>query len=334
MRTLDELKQELQRMINYRHSPEESEKVEVVEFDLSQDIRNIVAIDGSYSFLWNLSSMWLAIVRAGALKYSFSKDGYHILGCDFIERPIMVSTWEKIVSKQDELHQYLFDFTKGSKEQHKEMVNEYRKRIEGEIALKASKENRKCIIALDGTLTSFPKELDCLGEVVETCERNENMLVGVSKDSMTHAFGSARTDEEFLKGKEGMAFVRLPSSFEKKQKGLLYGDVYFVKLHPKAAKWFRIDIGTFKSQPKTVFSNLAHYAQSGLCLGYPYPLVEAHRFAVTVRQFREMYEDFLIRTAMELGVEVTEIVNGLTHFEGDRKDAFHEYLDKVAREVK
>jgi hypothetical protein len=134
-----------------------------------------------------------------------------------------------------------------------------------------------------------------------------------------------------------MWYVKTPLLKSKKKDSLLYdsmlGDVYFAKLHPHAGKWFRIDVGTFKNEPDFVFSHLAHYCKSSLCLGYIYPLLEAHRFVVTVRHFHSLYEDMILDMAGEYNLPIQEVIGALTHIEGERKGAFHEYLDKVAREV-
>ena len=334
MSTIEELRKELKLMLDYRNSSRKTERVEVIPFEPTEKPWEMVAVDGSYTFLLSLSNMWLALVRAGALTYSCSGNGYHVLNCSFKEKPIMVSTRQEVMMRRGGFTKDLYLYTKGSKEQHREMVNEFRKRLEARVALETARERRNSIIAMDGSLTAVPKELDHLQEVVKACEQNENILVGVSKDSMTHAFGDVLTDEELLKDHKGLGFVRVPPEFEERQKVLLHGDVYFARMHPESPKWFRVDVGTFKDDPAFVFGNLAHYARSAICIGYPYPLMEAHRLAITVRQFREMYEDVLIRAALENGAELDEIVAGLTHMEGERRGAFHEYLDKVSRDLK
>jgi hypothetical protein len=206
------------------------------------------------------------------------------------------------------------------------------------MALKVASENENVIIALDGTLTPL-KTTDTMKRTINECSKNNNILIGVSKDSFTHAFKSHKTDEEILLSlnKEGMGYVKAPIIPSTKKDSMLYGgmlgDVYFSKLHPDSKKWFRIDIGTFKTEPDKVFSSLSHYSKSRLCIGYIYPLLEAHRFVVTVRHFHNLYEDMILDLASEFDISLQEAINGLTHIEGERKGAFHEYLDKVSREV-
>ncbi len=326
---LEDLRLGLGQILEYSQRTGSEPPTQVTPFEAAEDQRDLVAVDGSYSFLWNSSSLWLAVVKVGALFY---QDG-RIQGIEKFEKPVVISTQEGF-SAEDDLQATVFRLTRGAKEQHREIVNELRKYYEHQIALKAARSSKDIILALDGSLASFPKETDRLGDVVRACEERGHLLVGVSKDSTTHAFGSPLTDEELLRHHEGMGFIRVPEEFEAHQRGLLHGDVYFARMHPKAPKWFRVDIGTGKDAPEQALAEVAAYCASPLCVGYPRPLLEAHRFAVTIRQMREMYEDAIIKEGVRLGVPVTLLVNGLTSMEGSPSGTFHQYLDQVTRELK
>ena len=145
------------------------------------------------------------------------------------------------------------------------------------------------IVAIDGALAAFPKEFDVLPRLVKVCESRGHLLVGISKDSQLHAFGQARTDEDFLRScqsaldRDALAFVRAPPDAETAQKGLLYGDVYYVRFHPRAPKWFRVDVGTLRDDPGAVFRQVAPYCRSLISIGYPLPLFEAHRLSHVVK---------------------------------------------------
>src|SRR3972149_6333466 len=278
---------EIGRMVGSRAGRTGPPTIEIRDVQPAETPLDLVAVDGSYSFLLNLGSMWLAIARAAASPFVLTGAGFHPRAPTIVDKAIMVSTWEDIVAKQDEFHQRLFEATRGSSEQHKEMVNEFRKHLEGELALKVARETKGVAIALDGSLTAGPKEVDPLAGVGEACEKNGNILVGVSKDSFLHAFGRSPPDEQFLQSYGGVGYVRVPKEFETRQRGLLHGDVYFARLHAQASKWFRVDVGAFKDDPDLVFSQLAAHARSGLSLGYPYALLGAHRPAVLVRPGRE-----------------------------------------------
>jgi hypothetical protein len=326
----------------YRLLPDSTEKetcIDVQTFSASDDVMDLVAIDGSYSFIINLSSMWLAVVRVGAMHYRFSEEkGFELIDSKAVEKPVMVSTRKDIMAQMGDMYKKLYEATIYASEPHREMVNQVRRLMEQELAYDLAENKKNIILAMDGTLTPL-KGTDYLEKAVKLCDSNNNILLGVSKDSFTHAFKSYKTDEEVLLklNHESLGYVSAPMQKYEKKEGLLYdrmlGDVYFAKLHPDAAKWFRIDLGNFKQEPKTVFSYLAHYAKSRLCLGYIYPLLEAHRYVVTVRHFHDVYEDIILGMAHEFEISLEEAINGLTHLEGTRRGAFHEYLDKVSREV-
>jgi hypothetical protein len=307
---------------------------EIETFSPSREVREMLAVDGSYSFLLNVSSMWIAIVRVGGLGYILRDGCYRLVDSKKLEIPILVSTDRRVVDRQSDLHVQLFEATKLSGDHPRAMMNEFRHYLEGELTLQMALEREDAIIVVDGTLASFHKESNHLHEVREACEKRGNVLVGISKDSASHAFGGVRTDEELLNRRNGLAYVRVPRGYEEKHRGFLHGDVYFARLHPDSPKWFRVDVGTFKDDPRHVFSNIAHYARSGLCPGYPYPLLEAHRFAVTIRQFKEVYEEILLQAGIEEGIPIEDIIGGLTRVEGERRGAFHEYLDQASRDMR
>jgi hypothetical protein len=326
----------------YRLMPDSSQDnqcIDVKSFSQSDDIMDLVAIDGSYSFILNLSSMWLAVIRVGALHYRFSEEkGYELIGSKATEKPVLVSTKKDIMEKMGEFETKLFETTRYASEQHREMVNQIRRLSEEEMAYECAKSSKNVIIAMDGTLTPL-KSTNILEKAIAICTDNDNVLLGVSKDSFTHSFKSFKTDEEVLLGLgfKKMGYVRTSLINSRKKDSLLYdsmlGDVYFAKLHPDAGKWFRVDVGTFKNDPEIIFSHLSHYCKSSLCIGYIYPLLEAHRFVVTVRYFHSLYEDMILDIAGDHNIPLQEVIGALTHIEGERKGAFHEYLDKVAREV-
>lgn len=334
MTVRDELRDALSVMVKFRDAARDLESLDIRPIRPADRPADLVAVDGSYTFLYNLGSMWLAVARAAAIPYTLGTDGFHPRPPLIVDRAIVVSVWEDIVQRQSDLHRTLFEATRNREDQHKEMVNEFRKHLEGEVALRVAQEHRGVVVALDGSLMAVPKELDHLEDVVATCEANGNALVGVSKDSMLHAFGRSLPDEQYLASVNGMGYVRAPPGFEEQKRDILYGDVYFARLHPQAPKWFRADVGTFRDDPDFVFSQLAAHSKSGLSLGYPFALIEAHRLAVLIRQHREFLEDEILKECARLGMSVAEVANGLTQIEGRRHGAFHEHLDRVARDLK
>ena len=305
------------------------------------EARDMIAVDGSYSFLLNLSSWWLALVSVGLLEYRFDGTRFAKRDWRLVQRMVSVSTFEDFVVQQDDLHRALFEFTKGAREdQPKAMVNEYRRLIEGQLAINFADETEGAIVAVDGTLSEFPKQFAFMERLVAVCEKRGHILVGISKDSQLHAFGHVLTDEELMARTQArlprgaVAYARAPTASEAAKEGLLYGDIYYARLHPEARKWFRVDVGTFRDEPDVVFGQLAPYARSLVSVGYPWPLIEAHRMAVTVRQLKPVYQEAVLKEAIRMGLDVRSVLDGLTEVEGRRRSAFHAYLDRLARDLR
>jgi len=339
----DDMRKELELLVRH-HRDVPLPPPEVPEFHVfapASHARDMVAVDGSYSFLLNLSSWWLALVSVGLLRYSFDGSAFRRKDWRLVQRMVGVSTFEDFVAKQDELHRSLFKFTKARREdQPRDMVNEYRRLIEGQTAINFADDLEGAVVAVDGTLSEFPKQFEFMERLVKVCEKRGHLLVGISKDSQLHAFGHLLTDEDLLARVQSrlspgaLAFARAPKASEAMKEGLLYGDIYYVHLHPHARKWFRVDLGTFRDQPDVAFSQLASYARSLISVGYPWPLIEAHRMAVTVRQLKPVYQETVIKAALRMGLDVRTVLDGLTEVEGRRRSAFHEYLDRVARDLR
>ncbi len=339
----EDLKRELEEARRQYAAPvpgDGGEGLKFSTFEEEKDPMDMVAVDGSYSFLLNLSSWWLAMISVALLRYSFSHEKFSRKDWRMIQRVVGISTYEEFVQQKDEFYKALYESTRKSKEQHREIVNEWRRFIEGQLAVKMAEDTKGCIIAVDGALAVFPKQFDYIARLIEVCEENGHLLIGVSKDSQLHAFGHQLTDEDLLNRsgdaieKESLAFVRAPEKFERGQRGLLHGDVYYCRFHPRSSKWFRVDLGTMKDDPKGAFSHVAPYCRSLLAVGYPLPLVEAHRMAVTVRYLRGAYQETVMKHAVRLGLHPRDVLNGLTEMEGRKRSAFHEYLDRLSRDRK
>jgi len=335
----DEMRSELAKALK-AHSETAIPEDAIPEFHRfvpAPQVRDLVAVDGSYNFLLNISSWWLALVSVALLRYRFDGEAYHREDWRLLQRAVGVSTWRDYVETQDERLRALYEFTRNSSEPHRDMVNELRRFIEGEVAANYAGDAENAIIAVDGALQEFPKRFAVMEQLVRSCEKRGHVLVGVSKDSQLHAFGQTLTDEDFLKRCEskaretGLAYVKAPASVPVAQKGLLLGDVYYVRFHARAPKWFRVDVGTHKDDPEFVFGQVAPYCRSLISVGYPLPLLEAHRMAVTVRQLRGAYQEMIIRTATRMGMDIRQVLNGLTEMEGRKRGAFHEYLDRISR---
>jgi hypothetical protein len=297
--------------------------VEIPEMGRETDI---VAVDGSYTFLFCISNAWIGIVRACAMQYGCDDSGYKLKEIRFRENPVIISRREELMAGDEETMKIFRSAQPGSDEFEGRMINGLRAQSEELLALDVSSMVRDCTIAMDGPL--YKSSHGKMAELADVCRNNGNALIGVSKDSTTHMFGSMKTDEELLRDiPMDRGFVSAGNQDN------IIGDVQFAKLHPNADKWFRVDVSTEGDKGEVLF-NLARYSRSELCLGYPYPLLEAHRFVVAVRYFQEAYEQEVMRSALELGMPVDRILENMTKWEGERKGAFHEYLDRIARSMR
>src|SRR5207245_7382602 len=77
-------------------------------------------------------------------------------------------------------------------------VHEHRRLSGGQTAINFADDLEGCIVAVDGTLSEFPKQFSVMERLVEVCEKRGHLLVGISKDSQLHAFGHVLTDEELM----------------------------------------------------------------------------------------------------------------------------------------
>lgn len=313
------------------------QQIQLIPFQVCGGSGEIVAIDGSYAPLFRAGSIWIVAVRAVALTYMFSESkGYEVKGCDVNEAAHLITTDKGVASQVGGFTAELQSLTargRGRSEAPGRMARYARILCELELAAWVAEKRSKTTIVLDGTLTVPPpitikKKME---ETIEACERNGNSLVGVSKDSEVALFGGLVGDEELLQ--------------HVKQEGLLYtipppprrttlgpqGTTYFVRYHPQAPKWFRTDIISPHSEPGELFGRLAQFARSQVCLGYLYPLVDAHRAAVELRKFPKLYDELLFKVAAETGLDAADIVWGRTNIEGRRRDAFHAYLDFISK---
>src|SRR5439155_16977982 len=138
--------------------------------------------------------------------------------------------------------------------QPRDMVNEFRRLIEGQTAINFADDLEGCIVAVDGTLSEFPKQFSVMERLVEVCEKRGHLLVGISKDSQLHAFGHVLTDEELMARwqdrlpHDARAYAPAPKAAGASKEGRLYGDIYYARLHPRPGTWYGVDLGTLRDQ--------------------------------------------------------------------------------------
>src|SRR2546428_591446 len=203
---VDDMRRELELLVKHHRDvplpPEDTPAFQV--FRAATEARDMIAVDGSYAFLLNLSSWWLALISVGRLRYAFDGRSFRRTDWRLVQRMGGVSTFEEFGAKQDDLHRALFEFTKGAlQDQPRDMVNEYRRLIEGQLAINFADETEGAIVAIDGTLSEFPKQFTFMERLVALCEKLGHVLVGISKDSQLQAFGHVLTDEDLMHRAQG-----------------------------------------------------------------------------------------------------------------------------------
>ena len=104
MTVRDEVRDALEHMVALRNARPEPVPLDVRDIGPAETPFDLVAVDGSYSFFYNLGSMWLAVARAAAIPYTLGEDGFHPRPPVIVDRAILVSVWEDIVQRQSELH--------------------------------------------------------------------------------------------------------------------------------------------------------------------------------------------------------------------------------------
>jgi len=320
-----------------REAEQRLPQIELTPFSLIEGPIKLVTIDGSYAPIFRSSSIWIVAVRAVALTYEFSESqGYSFKGCDVNEGAELVTTDRDIASQVGSFSIEMQSLTargRGRSEAPGRMARYARILHEIELAAWVSKKYSGVTIVLDGTLTVPPLNTikNKMEETVDACEKNGNVLVGVSKDSYVNLFGCAISDEELLQhvAERGLLYVTPPQP--RKTDIGPRGTTYFVKYHPEAPKWFRTDVIPSDADTSELFGRIAQFARSQLCLGYLYPLVEAHKAAVELRKYPKLYDELLFKVAAETGVDAVEVVWGRTDIDGRRRDAFHAYLDMISK---
>jgi hypothetical protein len=311
-------------------------KSKVLTYRLSRKVPETIAIDGSYAPLYRNTSLWLVAVRAVALRYNFTPEGptYDLSQCQINEGAELVTTSKRIAQ---ELSSFALELTERTAARRAEaprrMAGYARILREFQLASSIAEKCKDSIILMDGTLTTppIPSINQVAEQTVRRCSENRNALVGVSKDSNANLFGSIATDEELLRtiDTRELLYVRPP---EPKRSSIgPRGEIFYAKLHPDAPKWFRVDAVSAYLEPEELLGSIAQFARNQLCPGYPFPLAEAHLMAVELRKYPKLYDDLLFKVGQEMGLGLEEIAWGRTNIEGRRMDAFHAYLDLLAR---
>jgi hypothetical protein len=210
---------------------------------------------------------------------------------------------------------------------------------EFEMAEKVSSIYSNTIIAIDGGLARrneapFKEHID---GTVRNCVKNFSAFVGIVKGTSKSSLNSMFLDEVYaekiagLKNLEGCWYIEVPGDVK----------IRYAKLHPLAVKPFRIDIHEKTVNPKvwchdteSIIRNIAYYASNELSLGYPFPSVEAHQLAVTLRHMFSALQSICLQAAIQSGFSYQEALSYLTSIYGNTRSDFHTQLDGIAKKGK
>ncbi|RQD85093.1 MAG: hypothetical protein D5R96_00400 [Methanocalculus sp. MSAO_Arc2] len=151
----------------------------------------------------------------------------------------------------------------------------FRDTIEYGLALVAARESVSgTLLLLDGALyAEHPSHKDILDEIIRTCQKRGLLLAAVTKNASATWDGirplvPAAMKAGVLLGAPPPWRIRVPEG-------------HVACLHQKSNRAFLVSVPEDYGEDdiSAVFSALASYAGDGRIIGYPYPLVDAHRHA-------------------------------------------------------
>ena len=309
-----------------------------VTFGAMKNVRDIISLDGSYSVLWQSPSypLWIVIVRTAILKRGYDRIGIKInrIHDSFVDKLEVIDgnmmTKEcndeiEIISNDDHFNPRMIESYIGHESTRQE---------EG-LALQLSRENTGVMIFFDGALNSpnnNEKRAQFLKDTINACNDNDNILVGISKDSGLKKINKITHDEIILNkfSSQHPGFT----GFYLIEEGLETGiGTCFARLHPDATKWFRIDFmaRTPMSIPE-IIETVACYSQVNTLPGTPYPPLCAHEIAVMVRQLKSTIEEELMKSLLNEGFTMEFIVKGMTNVNGTSAwGTYHDHLDMFTK---
>ena len=325
-------------------------RIKVTELKLPsnyEEVPPLIAVDGSYCFLFSFlgTETWIALFRVSCTEYKMEiKEGklHYIQNSPplFYDHLNLVSFNSEILAAQPEI--FTIAANSASRFQDRKatiFAGDILSYLEDKALEKISSRRRDCILLKDGALLTFKAmNKEKINEIIiNNCTDNNILFAGISKSTSTHYFGKVYTDDYYLKRfydkvYPGSVFIEIPdSSIDKQTKFDVWGKIHFAKLHENAIKWFRVDIGNDGGDKQKLFSSIAAYSQVQLMPGYPISLIESHKIAKSVRDFKTSYESELLQSLIGLGLKPEDIMDGAVDFEGHQYNSFHSLLDQLSK---
>lgn len=310
--------------------------------------RPMTAIDGSYRKLWHDqqtdSSIYLFRVAATTYVYE-PPHALRLTNVELIDRIALLTRDIGALQKQAELTLEVklniallkfaaggVGYSNGGAREMALLASGFQEFYEHQLALKLAHDTQRHLLAIDGALATLKvqplqAQLNRLGGIAQ---RHDHWLVGVTKVNRTKSLNQSFTDEEVIAccaPNETMAFVpwKPPHINWINQ----IGESFFARFHPKALKWFRVDLFPKTVGPVTAFPSVAQYAKDLQLPGYPVPLAEAHRICKMIRTVDVVPEQILLESGLNAAFTPDQLMTGLSDQYERIAGGFHEQLDRT-----
>ncbi len=325
-------------------------ELEAITFSLPSNMEEVlplISVDGSYCFLFSFlgAETWIVLFRIAVTEYCIEMRKGRINYCiksppKIYDNLSLLSFNENVLASQPQIFSNASEIASRFQERKPQIfASNIMSYFEDKALEKISETRKNCILVKDGALLTF-KELkreDIYTRILVNCRMNNVLFAGVSKSTSTHFLENQYTDDYCLKKFYNtqfydLTYVYVPEAvIEQQTKFDYWGDVHFAKLHREAVKWFRVDINHDILDKEQLFSSIAAYSMVHLLPGYPIGLIEAHKLAKSVRDFKESYELELLRELKKLGLRSEDILDGAVDMDGREFNSFHEILDQISR---
>lgn len=323
-----------------------------IQFNCPEDASTIpplICIDGSYVFLFSVpgTETWITLFRISVTDYNIQDRAGKMHYCmnappKIVDHLGVLSFQKEVLARQPQVFAEAADnaanFSDRKQSVFAAIIMAY---LEEKTLQKISITCSDCMLVSDKALVSYKalrKEI-VIDTVITNCRANNILFGGLSKSTSSHFFNSFYTDDYYLKKRYDEQYqtpTRIPLPRKRLEERtqpnfILHGEVNFVKLHEHATKWFRLDIGNDNGDANTFCGHLAAYSKYHLLPGYPFGLIEAHKVAKSVRDFKQAYEMELIDTLKDLGLNAVDLLDGSVDLEGSEINSFHGLLDQLSR---
>ncbi|MBN2454881.1 DNA double-strand break repair nuclease NurA [Candidatus Woesearchaeota archaeon] len=250
----------------------------------------VVFVDGGNAEIIETATFALQFIRAAAVKFSGKKREWARRKDFYVKTKAVVeggiSYQAKVEALNGELvmelglNAYDKSILSGGRRAAPSKIGMLARRVmELSLAKEIAEEEKKVVIALDGTLEAgFNGEEKHLQELYDAAEKNGNLVVALAKtNSVLNTEGGLFAELLDEKAPEG-AWVYAPVveiSSEKHK-----AEMGFVKMHASSKHIFRFEIYKKKSKDLEKAANALTFTANDLTFpGYPYGFIIADRFA-------------------------------------------------------